>query len=296
MISFRTHVATLVAVFLALAVGVVLGGGPLSDLGRGTDENTSALKERLDETETVAEFGNDFVAQTAQSTLAASLKGRQVAVVTLPGAKASTVDALRQGIETAGGQVSAVQEVGSSLVNPAEKGLVDSLGTQMLAQVPSGTVSSTATTYERAGELLAYTLTTAQPNGAAVSGEAAIVAEALVGANLLPQAADVTQLAPLVLVVAGDEISGDGGDDILSGLVRGIAGRSVGTVVVSDTSSRDDQMDRIRRDDAWGQATTVDGAEQVVGQTTAVLALARSLDTQGGNFGATGSDGTVPLR
>ena len=34
MISYRHHIASLVAVFLALAAGVVLGGGPLSDLGR----------------------------------------------------------------------------------------------------------------------------------------------------------------------------------------------------------------------------------------------------------------------
>ncbi|MFC6154608.1 copper transporter [Nocardioides yefusunii] len=296
MISFRTHVATLVAVFLALAVGVVLGGGPLSDLGRGTDENTAALKDRLDETETIADFGNDFVADTSDRILAGALKGRQVAMVTLPGAKASTVDALREAVGAAGGTVTAVQELGSSLVNPAEKGLVESLTTQMLSQVPAGSVSGNATTYERAGELIALTLSTTETAGATVRAEAGTVSEGLVGANLLPQAAEVTRLAPLVLVVSGDEVSGDGGDAILSGLVRGLSRRSVGTVVVSDTSERDDQMDRVRRDDAWGAATSVDGAEQVVGQTTAVLALARSFDTQGGNFGATGSDGTVPLR
>ena len=32
MISYRHHIVSLVAVFLALAVGVVLGGGPLSEL------------------------------------------------------------------------------------------------------------------------------------------------------------------------------------------------------------------------------------------------------------------------
>ncbi len=42
MISFRQHVVTLVAVFLALAVGVVLGGGPLSEVGRDALTSTSA--------------------------------------------------------------------------------------------------------------------------------------------------------------------------------------------------------------------------------------------------------------
>ena len=47
MISFRTHVVTLVAVFLALAVGVVLGGGPLSELGRGSEQDTAALEKKI---------------------------------------------------------------------------------------------------------------------------------------------------------------------------------------------------------------------------------------------------------
>ena len=34
MISYRHHIVSLVAVFLALAVGIVLGGGPLTELGR----------------------------------------------------------------------------------------------------------------------------------------------------------------------------------------------------------------------------------------------------------------------
>ena len=33
MITLRHHVLTIVAVFLALAAGIVLGGGPLSEVG-----------------------------------------------------------------------------------------------------------------------------------------------------------------------------------------------------------------------------------------------------------------------
>ena len=54
-ISFRYHIVSLVSVFLALAVGVALGGGPLSDIGRadgaadgGASSRTAALSDRLD--------------------------------------------------------------------------------------------------------------------------------------------------------------------------------------------------------------------------------------------------------
>ena len=43
------------------------------------------------------------------------------------------------------------------------------------------------------------------------------------------------------------------------------------------------------------KVATVDSADTAVGQVTTVLALARSLKVQGGSFGASGSDGAVPL-
>ena len=41
--------------------------------------------------------------------------------------------------------------------------------------------------------------------------------------------------------------------------------------------------------------TTVDGSETSAGRVAAVLGLVRSWKTQGGAFGASGSDGSVPL-
>lgn len=296
MISFRTHVVTLVAVFLALAVGVVLGGGPLSDLGRGSTDDTEALEQKVAQAEVDADFGANFAEAVAGDLVAGGLENRKVALVTLPGARTSTVDALSEAVKQAGGQVSAVQEIGTSLVNASEKSLVETLGSQLMGQVPAGSVTASATTYERAGELLAITVASTDPAGEDPTTETRAVADGLKGANLLPDAAEVDDRAPLVLVVLGDEVTGDGGDEILSGLVRGMAERSVGTVVVAPTADDDDQISRLRENESFGSASTVDGVEAPVGQVTAVMALVRALQTQGGNFGATGSDGSVPLR
>lgn len=296
MISFRTHVATLVAVFLALASGVVLAGGPLGELGRGEGETTAALEAKLDDARTGEAFGAKFASDVAAKLLPGTLKDRGVALVTFPGARTATVEALTGLVQQAGGKVTAVQEVGSSLVNPGEKSLVDTLGSQLMGQVPSGSVTATASTYERAGELLALTLATDREEGDAPTSQTKAVADGLKGANLLPQAAELSQRAPLVLVVLGDEVTGNGGDDIVAGLLRGIAQRTVGTVVVAPTADDDGQLARMRDAEALGDATTVDGVEASVGQVSAVLGLQRALDARGGDFGATGSDGSVPLR
>ena len=64
MISFRQHVVTLVAVFLALAVGVVLGGGPLSEVGRDAFTSTSAQPKATSGGDASA-FGDAFATATA---------------------------------------------------------------------------------------------------------------------------------------------------------------------------------------------------------------------------------------
>ena len=294
MISFRTHLVTIVAIFLALAVGVVLGGGPLSELERGSGEDTSELEAQVEQAASEAEFGAQFAAETAGALYGNGLADTDVAVLTFPGADDAVIDALAEQVVAAGGAVSVTQAVGSSLVNPGEKSLVDTLGSQLMTQLPDGTVTSGATTYERAGELLATTVATTQRAGDEPSQGARAVADGFVGANLLTTAPQTDSRAPLVLLVLGDEVTGDGADEIVGGLVRGLAQRAVGVVVAGATG--DEQLTRLREAAALGKASSVDGVESRVGQVSAVLGLVRSLDTQGGTFGATGSDGTVPLR
>ncbi|WP_162598753.1 copper transporter [Nocardioides gilvus] len=294
MISFRTHVVTLVAVFLALAIGVVLGGGPLSEIGRGA-ENTEALQADVEKAQAEAAFGERFATDASAVLYTQKLEGREITVVTMPGADPSLVETLTDEIDGAGGEVVVTQELGSSFVNPTEKSLVDTLGSQLMTQLPNGTVSADASTYERAGELLGFTVATRGEQTVERSAESEAVADGLTGANLLPEVASGSGRAPLVLVVLGDEVTGDGADAILGGIVRGLAAKSRGVVLAGRTTSDDSQLARLREADELGAASSVDGVETAAGRVATVLALARAYDTQGGAFGATGSDGSLPL-
>lgn len=295
MISFRSHVVTLVAVFLALAVGVVLGGGPLSELGRGDDE-AADLRVDLAQATSEAEFGQRFAADVSEMLLEGRLDGRDVAVVTLPGADQRVVQGLTDQVVEAGGTVTVTQAVGPSLVNTSEKSLVDTLTSQLMAQLPDGAVTDGASTYQRAGELLATTLATTGEESDELSSRADSVTEGLRGANLMEDAEAPERRAPLVLVVLGDEVTGDGADSLLGNLVTGLAEQARGLVVVGPTADdEDDQLSRLRETDALGRASSVDGVETTAGQVAAVVAVARAYDTQGGAFGAAGADGTVPL-
>ncbi len=52
-----------------------------------------------------------------------------------------------------------------TLVDTGEKTLVDTLGSQLLTQLPDGVVSADADTYTRLGELLGVALTTTNTRG-----------------------------------------------------------------------------------------------------------------------------------
>ena len=292
MISFRQHVVTLVSVFLALAVGVVLGGGPLSEVGRDALTSTSAQPKAASGGDESA-FGDAFATATASQLYDKQLAGRSVALVSLPGADQHVLEGLVGQIEDAAGTVEGRYVVQDSLVDAGEKSLVDTLGSQLMTQLNSEAADAAAPTYERMGQLLGTAIATSDEDGADAGENPMSIRQSLAGADLVVSPEDETGRAPLVLVVLGDNTD----DDILGGLLEGLASRSVGVVVAGDTrSGAHGDVAALRNRPEANQVTTVDGVELAVGQVTATLALVRSLTEKGGSFGASGADGAVPLR
>jgi hypothetical protein len=281
-ISFRHHIVSLVAVFLALAVGVALGGGPLSDLGRD-DRPASATPRHERAVSQAASYGDRFATATAGRLYAHGLQGRKVSVLVMPGADADVVSALGAEIESAGGQIAGTYDVQRALTDVSEKSLVDTLGSQLMKQLGSTAVDQDASTYVRIGQLL----------GLAVAGDqlptsdATAVRESLDGADLLTSPQDAAR-APVVLMVLGKQVD----PAILSGVVAGLADKATGVVVAGTAPGLAD----LRAEPAADHAATVDGVDTPLGRVTATLALIRSLTVQGGSFGASGSDGVVPLQ
>ena len=93
MVDFRYHLVSLVSVFLALAIGIILGAGPLQNsIGNALTGQVETLRESRDELRAeldaaTAEIeGNDQAFRiAAQQLLPGSLDGRTVSIVLLPG-------------------------------------------------------------------------------------------------------------------------------------------------------------------------------------------------------------------
>jgi hypothetical protein len=286
-ISYRHHIVSLVAVFLALAVGVALGGGPLSDLGR--DDKPASATTRDRSAERAASYGNDFAQAAAGKLYANGLHEQSVAILTLPGADGDVVSALGAQVEAAGGRVASTYDVQPALTDASEKSLVDTLGSQLVTQLGSGAVTAGASTYDRIGQLVGLAVAKSDRSASDVSS----VQQSLAGADLLNSPAKASP-GSVVLVVLGDRTD----PAILSGMLSGLSTKATGVVVAGETASATPSGDLggLRAEPAAEKVTTVDGAETSLGQVTAVLALIRSLTVQGGSFGASGSDGAVPLQ
>jgi hypothetical protein len=293
-ITLRHHLLTIVAVFLALAAGIVLGGGPLSDgVARTSARSTSSTTQP--EVAPQAAYAEDFAAAVAPSLVAGRLADRQVAVVTVPGADERVVTGLVEQVVAAGGSVSTRVRLTDALVDPAQKSLVDTLGSQLLTQ-QGDAVDADASTYDRMGQLLGLAVATTTPEGEDVTGKSRAVTEAAAGAELVEPIEDVERRAPLVLLVLGPDAADPGSDAILAGLAAGLGRQAAGIVVAGTVGDGGDgQLGRLRADPVSAEITTVDGIDTPGGRAAAMLALARALETKGGAFGASGADGPVPL-
>jgi hypothetical protein len=288
--SVRRHVVTLVVVVAALAVGIAVGGGPLSDLGRTpTPAAADPGPAPQAKPNAGAAYADAFATSVAANLYAGRLHAHPVALLTLPGADPDAVAALTDQVRAAGTQVIATYALKRTLVDPEQKSLVDTLGLQLVAQLGSDVVTADATTYDRIGQLMGKAVSATTRSAAMDPGRIASLRASLKGAGLLGLPDDEPNVAPLVLVVTGKDVE----QPVLSGLAAGLAAVAKGVVVAGPAD--DAGIAALRSQPPIRPVATVDGTDTAAGQVAAVLALVHVLATPGGSFGASGSDAAVPL-
>lgn len=291
MISFRHHVVSLVAVLAALAAGVALGGGPLSDLGRTASPELRAENDELRAQLSAADGAGDVAQQVlganAQRVVAGALTDLRVAVVTLPGASDKVSAGLSETVRQAGGTVVATYALSAKAYAPADKSLVDTLGSQLAEGIE--TVPAEATTYERLGGILAAVAVGADERTTSLTSS-------LTSAKLLTVSEEAAP-ADLAVVVAGEKAS-DLEVEALADLLGGLDAGVDGSVVAATTASAESGLlAGLREDSDWvGVASSVDAAQTEAGRVNVVLALAADAAGGQGHYGARGADGATPAR
>lgn len=287
----RRLLVTFVAIVAALAAGIAIGGGPLSDIGRTPSEAAPPPQEpQVDlAAQARAAYADAFSATAGPSLYAGRLHNHPVALLTLPGADKAVVEALEAEVVSAGTQVVATYALRRALVDASDKSLVDTLGLQLLDQLGADVVTADATTYDRIGQLVGKAVAAKQRSVAMEPAKVASLRASLHGAGMIAAVEGDPAVAPMVLVVTGSDVE----QPVLSGLVAGVAAVARGVVVAGPTG--DAGIAGLRAEPPLRAVTTVDGTDTPPGRVAAVLALVRAVTTPGGAFGASGADGPLPL-
>ena len=139
MIDFRYHLVSLVAVFLALAVGIVLGAGPLNDtLGHALEKQTQALSAQkrdlqgqVSTLQGQVSYGEDVAANLVAPTVFGRLTGQRVVIVELPGADHKLAGSLTKTLIQSGAAVSGEVQINAAYVDPAKATVLGDLTKQL---------------------------------------------------------------------------------------------------------------------------------------------------------------------
>jgi hypothetical protein len=309
-ISFRYHIVSIVSVFLALAIGVALGGGPLKGEVDNTlveqveaDRRTNAdLQGQIAAMGSSDDFVDAFAANVAPGLLSDGLAGRPVTLVVLPGADEEVVASVTELVGVAGGTVGGTVRAGDGLLDAGNKQLVDELGSQLLDGTPDVSVADDASGYERMGALIARAVATDEDDGAAVDDAANSILSGLTTADLMSAEGDFETRGSLVLFVAGAGAGSaeqrQGANTIVTSLAGAIDADTDGVVVAGPVAAARSNglISAVRGDVAAARdVSTVDVLARQAGQVVAVMALAEQADGEAGHYGAVdAADGPMP--
>ena len=322
MIDFRYHLVSIVAVFLALAVGIVLGSTELRGAAFTALEGTSnALSHKLDaannENSALQQevSGDQAFAQAAEPVLLAHLlDGKRAVVITAPGAPSAVINGITTALGDAGATVSGQVTLSAKFADTSASNL--SLLDQLTQRVaPSGLTLANGTPQQQAAQVLASALVSSGSSGSSGSGGSSGGSSGSGGHTVGSQAAQTilssysagqfitisgqpAQGATLaVIVTAATPPSGgtsDPANQAIVSLAQEFGSSSQATVVAGPSagSGQGSAISAVRASGAANNASTVDNADEVNGQIVVVQALSQQLNGhKPGSYG-TQSDAT----
>jgi len=309
-IDFRYHLVSIVAVFLALAIGIVLGStelqGPVYNLlSRTTSQLHNQLSNVTSEREAAVQelnADNAFIMATETDYLHGKLAGQRMVIITQPGAQAAVVNGITIAAKDAGatvtGQINLTPRFFDNSSTTAET--LSVTNTDLAQNEGIQLDSSSSSPQEGAAEVLASeilikpgTSGDIPPASATQAASAQSALGSYAAANFLTTSGQPATQATLAVIVTPQTVPADQSADPLAqdlgpfaqalakynGTPTVVVGSAAGSVAGSPIAV-------LRGTGAASQVSTVDDADSARGQVAAMLALQNVLN--GGSPGSYG--------
>jgi hypothetical protein len=306
-INFRYHVVSLTAVFLALAIGLVVGtaalNGPVADSLKETvnslRKDNQQMRQSVNSLQKELDLEEDFAAEMAQIILPGKLTGKRVMVLSLPTGREHT-DGVLKSLQTAGATVTGRVDVQDKFVNPDNNtNLMELAVTAARPTAPASTLPGNGNGVETSSALLASVLLD-RPQGtpAVTDADRRAVLAAYANAGYLTSEEKVTGTAEAVVVVSGqpyvDKDSAKKDESVVK--IAEQFDRTGAIVVGGNGSAGGNLVAVVRGDPVLAQTiSTVDNANTVQGQLVTSLALVQQLtEKRAGQYGVGDNATLVP--
>lgn len=302
MINFRYHIVSLMSVFLALAVGIVLGvtlvsgeaNKGLASQAEQDRKQVQVYRDQLYQQQALTEYRDRYAEQIRQTLTEDMLTGTNVALVSMPGAPSSTVEAVRTAVNDAGGVVSSTTVVSANTFDASrDRSTLDAIDEFRSRFDPQAAVSTKVAT------LLGLALLA--PDSSSTDAVARRIRSALTGANLAQISADQPSQAQLVIVVTAEATQPATTLAVLVQHVEfdvALQKAGLGAVLAGPNSAGVDGTDVAQarqQPTSRNLISTVDVADLPSGVTTVVMAARQRVHGNQGHYGAApSSDSPAP--
>ncbi|MBN1094572.1 copper transporter [Blastococcus sp. TML/M2B] len=307
MIDFRYHLVSLIAVFLAIALGIVVGttqlNGPILDRLEtqvdSLEQDKRSLEDQTRELQGSLDTSDEFESALAPALVDGALAGSSVLlVVASPEVETGDVEEVSALITQAGGTVSGQISLTPAYTDPSTESSLRSYVTG--AGLPAGVTLPDGDDAGRlVGSLLAQVLMIPSGGTAPDTAATASVLAGLPALEVLTTDSDSVSPANFALVLTAGEFTGAQAaerNQTLVELVTAFDSAGSGAVVAGDAASARDNglIGTIREDPTVSAAvSTVDNLGSPAGQISTVLALRAEGEGTSGAYG-TGED-TQPV-
>ncbi|MEW1953816.1 copper transporter [Terrabacter sp. NPDC080008] len=309
MIDFRYHLVSIISIFLALAVGIVLGAGPLqANLGDQLGEQVAALRsekqalnDKLTTSQKLVDASDEYAAAVQERVVRGRLNGHRAVIVAMPSADSTMVRNLETVVGQSGASLTGTLSVSQDWFDPATAADRAAAARQAAAALGlSSSASGDALLVEVLTDLGVSTTT------AAASPKRSAALKVLTDAGLLDSTAPDLAPADVALVVSGDyagtEAVVNQRSDAVRALVTALAASTRATVVAGGETlaaagqpATSNAVQAVReKSDTAAAVATVDHVRAGEGPALVVLAVENALDEQIGHYGVA-AGATAPL-
>lgn len=301
MIDFRYHLVSIVAVFLALAVGIVLGSaalnGPITNALRRSvvvaqqqADRARAAKQNADQQLNGAQ---SFAQANSHLILGDQLSGQHVVLVEAPGAPGAVTSGVASALTEAGAVITGHVQLQAAFLDPSSA-TQSRLGTLAKSLTPAGLTLTNGSSQAEAAQVLAAAIVSkdgpGQPAvGVADSGSAAILSGFAAGGFLTDSGAPSSHANLAVVIIPASPPATGTANAASQSLVT--VGQQInladqGTVFAGSVSgSGPGSAIDVLRTGGHTRMSSVDNADTPIGQYVVVQALSELTRGHSGNYG-----------